>query len=143
MSSYDYECDFEICAMVAILNYKDISIKKLLKPVSSEDKEETKKLKSKLKTYIHEFGDLFTLLKIYKKYYHNVKKMTINMLKNYCEINFLNYEVLSNIRRDHIKIWRATRFLQDYKDISVQKYDSFNNMLFSLAIIKIYYKNKD
>lgn len=139
VSSYDYDCDFEICAMVAILNYKDISIKKLLKPVASEDKEETKKLKSKLKTYIHEFGDLFTLLKIYKKYYHNVKKMTINMLKNYCEINFLNYEVLSNIRRDHIKIWRATRFLQDYKDISVQKYDSFNNMLFS--IISGYYIN--
>jgi pre-mRNA-splicing factor ATP-dependent RNA helicase DHX15/PRP43 len=139
VSAYDYNCDFEICALVAILNYKDIEIKKLLKQINPDNKEEAMMLKAKLKTYSHEFGDLFTLLKIYKMYYFNVKKMTSNLLKEYCDRNFLNYYALSDIRRDHLKIWRNTRFLEDYRDVNVKKYDTFNNMLFS--IISGYYIN--
>ena len=139
VSSYDYNCDFEICALVAILNYKDIEIKKLLKQINPSDKGEASILKTKIKSYSHEFGDLFTLLKIYKMYYFNVKKMTSNLLREYCDRNFLNYYALSDIRRDHLKIWRNTRFLEDYRDVNVKRYDTFNNMLFS--IISGYYIN--
>ena len=139
VSAYDYQCDYEICALIAILGYKDISVKKLFIPPIPGDKTDAKKLQTKKKSFTHEFGDMFTMLNIYMAYYKRVKKMTTALLKEFCEMNYLNYYVLSGIRRDHLKIWRESRFLEDYRDASTKTYDRFSNVLFS--IISGYYIN--
>ncbi len=139
VSSYNYQCEYEICALVAILNYKDISVKKLFRPPIPGDKQDAKRLQEKKKTFEHEFGDIFTMLKIYMTFYKKVKKMTRNLLKEFCDMNRLDYYVLSGIRRDHLAVWRESRFLEDYRDPNVTRYDKFSNVLFS--IISGYYIN--
>jgi len=139
VSSYNYECEYEICALVAILNYKDISVKKFFKPPIPGDKLDAKKLMEKKKIFIHEFGDIFTMLKIYMTFYKKVKKMTRNLLKEFCDMNRLDYYVLSSIRKDHLAVWRESRFLEDYRDPNTTRYDKFSNVLFS--IISGYYIN--
>ena len=139
VSSYNYQCEYEICALVAILNYKDISVKKFFKPPIPGDKLDAKKLMEKKKAFIHEFGDIFTMLKIYMTFYRKVKKMTRNLLKEFCDMNRLDYYVLSNIRKDHLAVWRESRFLEDYRDPNIIRYDKFSNVLFS--IISGYYIN--
>ena len=139
VSSFDYHCDYEIAALVAILSYKDISVKKLMRPPRPGDKKDAEKHKSKKNSFIHEMGDIFTMLKMYMAYYRRVKKMTRNLLIEFCYNNYLDYRVLSSIRNDHLKIWRESRFLEDYRDPNVRRFDKFTNMLFS--IINGYYIN--
>lgn len=139
VSSYNYHCEYEICALVAILNYKDISVKKFFKPPIPGDKLDAKRLMEKKRVFIHEFGDIFTMLKIYMTFYKKVKKMTRNLLKEFCDMNRLDYYVLSGIRKEHLAVWRESRFLEDYRDPNVKRYDKFSNVLFS--IISGYYIN--
>jgi pre-mRNA-splicing factor ATP-dependent RNA helicase DHX15/PRP43 len=139
VTSYNYKCDYEICALIAILGYKDISVKKLFVPPIPGNKADAKNLQAKKKNFVHDFGDMFTMLKIYMAFYKRVKKMTKNLLKEFCELNYLNYYVLSAIRRDHLKIWRESRFLEDYRDATTKTFDRFSNILFS--IISGYYIN--
>jgi hypothetical protein len=93
----------------------------------------------KKRVFIHEFGDIFTMLKIYMTFYKKVKKMTRNLLKEFCDMNRLDYYVLSGIRKEHLAVWRESRFLEDYRDPNVKRYDKFSNVLFS--IISGYYIN--
>ena len=139
VSSFDYHCDYEIAALIAILSYRDISVKRLMRPPIKGDKRDGEKHKAKKKSFTHEIGDIFTMLKMYMTYYQRVKKMTRNVLMEYCYDNYLDYKVLSSIRREHLKIWRESRFLEDYRNPDVRRFDRFTNMLFS--IIHGYYIN--
>ena len=135
-ASVDYECSWEMSAIMAILTEKKISIDRLLK--QPLDKKEMKKFKDKTKKFIHLDGDIMTMFNIYSKFYVNVKKKTTKLLKQFWEENYLNYYILRNIRKEHINIYRKSQKLRPYRE-DVQLYDIKTNIL--MSFLQGYYIN--
>lgn len=134
-TSIDYDCHFDMAALAAIIMVKDKERKELLfKP--QEDKKRYEKIKNK---FSHKGGDIFTYLAIYYFFYKNVKKMTAYYLKELCEENFIDYNMMREIRETHLTLWRNMAPYLQYKDNSLTKYDYYTNMI--ISFLSGYYIN--
>ena len=130
VTSVDYDCHFDICSLMAIIN--NIKGMESLFIKFNPDFHNKKKYDAKKKKFISDFGDIFSLRKMYETFYRKAKKFSIGRLKDLCRENFLDYDTLINIRRDHLDFFRRSYILEEVKNTDVKTYDLFTNILVSL-----------
>lgn len=135
-ASVDYDCNWEVSAMIAMLSERKISIERLLKKPT--EKKDLEKYKAKLKKYHHSSGDIMTMFKIYSKFYIEVKRKTSKLLEEFCNENFLNYNFLKRMRREHVSIYRQSEKLREYAE-DVNVYDRETNIM--MSFLRGYYIN--
>jgi pre-mRNA-splicing factor ATP-dependent RNA helicase DHX15/PRP43 len=128
VSSLDYDCHFETCAIFSMINNMRSMDDMFTFDKTLDDPKEFKRSKKQFETD----GDIFSMLKIYTKFYREIKKKSVSWLKEYCYENFLSYRFLTNVRRDHIRMFRDTEFMKDYAETGVKKYGLYGNLLISL-----------
>ena len=68
-----------------------------------------------------------------KFFYRKAKKLNIGRLRQLADDNFLDFNILLKIRRDHLDFFRRSHMLEKDRDTSVKKYDLFTNILLSLV----------
>ena len=128
--SVDYDCHFDICSLMAILN----NIKGIETLFINFDPKvhNKKKYESKKKNFVSDFGDIFSLRKMYETFYRKAKKFSLEKLKDLCRENFLDYDTLIKIRKDHLDFFRRSYILEEFKNTNIKTYDLFTNILVSL-----------
>lgn len=130
IKSIDYGCHFDICSIMAIVNnikgINDVFVK------FNPDFHNKKKYNNKKKFFSSDLGDIFSLRKMYETFYRKVKRFPIGRLKDLCKENFLNYDKLLSIRKDHLLFFRSSEKMEEYKDTKTKTYDLFTNILLSL-----------
>ena len=130
VASIDYDCHFDVCSILGIINnIKGIETLFIKYNKMFHDK---KKYDKKKKQFSSEFGDIFSLRKMYEIFYRKAKKFNIGRLRHLADDNFLDFNVLLKIRRDHLDFFRRSHMLEKDRDTSVKKYDLFTNILLSL-----------
>ena len=130
VTSVDYDCHFDICSLMAILN--NIKGIETLFIKFNPEIHNKKKYESKKKNFVSDFGDIFSLRKMYETFYRKGKKFSLGKLKDLCRENFLDYDTLIKIRKDHLDFFRRSYILEEFKNTNVKTYDLFTNILLSL-----------
>ena len=117
------DCHYDVCAIVSIMSMEQSSL------FFSEDTPKFKNIEKKL---TDKSSDVFTSLNVYR-YFLNFTEISgeynEKKLRNFCKENFLNFNLLLNIRTNHIDLVKKT-YLKNIEKIN--SLDSHNNIIFSL-----------
>ena len=133
---YGSFCHYEMCLIIAILeNVKDMSSIFIEYNDFFHDKKKYNKMK---KFFTTDYGDLFSLRKMFAFYYSKYdellrKEESEYKLIDFCEENFLNYKALFKIHERFLDLFRKSRKLIKFESEPENNYSDFMKILFALA----------
>ena len=136
ISSAYYDCHYDICLLISIINnIKGIDSVFVKYNSFFHDK---KKYEGMVKYFTSEYGDLFSLRNMVIVFYNHLEELirkeeSIYKLKEFCEENFLDYRILNKIRESHNDLFRRSRKLIDTENIASETYTPLIKIILSLA----------
>lgn len=136
VSSVYYDCLHEVCLLISIINnIKDMNSVFVKYNAFFHDKKKYEKMK---KFFSDDYGDLFTIRKIFQYYYSGVEDIKKKGgseydLINFCEENFLSYKILTKIREDFVNMFRRSKKMIKLENLYDKDITLFNQILFSMA----------
>lgn len=136
VSSVYYDCLYEVCALISIINNIK-GMDSIFVKFNNFFHNKTKYNNMK-KFYTSEYGDLFTLRRMFHFFYMKAdelirKEEPVYKLVQFCDDNFLDYKRLIKIREDLNTVFRKSYKLIKLEERSEMEYSPFIKIMLSLA----------
>lgn len=126
IESYFYRVEYDVISIAALLNKADGRMNSFIKDLrvrrdNKDYSKEKQKYDKTLKKFTSAYGDILTLLKIYKEFKDYSEKHDQDQTRKWCNENYLKYESLKSIKKNAQDIMREVQEIVFPKEKFINK----------------------